>query len=196
MDKINTEQKILLKAIQLFSEKSFSEISTQNLADASGTNKALIHYYYRSKQNLFEKSFAFIIQDFLKAMIPVFEKNEDFLDKISRLIDSLLDYKKKHPLYINMMARELKRNPSLVNLFNDNLPVTFKKGVLNFYRRINEAIETRKIRQVHPRDLLEMIITLCFSDILMGNFYDGMFGKTARQLPNETIKSTLIQLLN
>lgn len=60
MDKIkteNTETEILIAAKEIFQQKGMAGARMQEIADKAKINKALLHYYYRSKQLLFEAVF-------------------------------------------------------------------------------------------------------------------------------------------
>ena len=53
----NTEQQILASAEKLFLQKGFSATSTTDIARDAGCNQALVHYYFRTKENLFNRIF-------------------------------------------------------------------------------------------------------------------------------------------
>ena len=50
----NTETEILNAAKEVFLQKGMAGARMQEIADKANINKALLHYYYRSKQLLFE----------------------------------------------------------------------------------------------------------------------------------------------
>ena len=54
------EQAILRAAERLFLDKGFALTSTTEIAREAGCNQALVHYYFRTKENLFSKRFSFI----------------------------------------------------------------------------------------------------------------------------------------
>ena len=54
---ISTEQLILEAAEKLFLEKGFAMTSTTEIARVAGCNQALVHYYFRTKENLFQSIF-------------------------------------------------------------------------------------------------------------------------------------------
>jgi AcrR family transcriptional regulator len=60
-----TEQKILEAARQVFLKKGWNGARMQEIADEAGINKALLHYYYRSKDKLFEAVFNEIFTQFI-----------------------------------------------------------------------------------------------------------------------------------
>ena len=50
---IGTEQKILLAARKIFFQKGLAGARMQDIANEAGINKAILHYYFRSKDQLF-----------------------------------------------------------------------------------------------------------------------------------------------
>ncbi len=189
MDNFNndTEQNILDAAIKVFTINGFYGTSLQMIADKSETNKALLHYYFRCKKQLFEKTFGIIITDFLKNISPVFENEEQLFDKIRHLIKTIILYGQSKRDYVNFLVTEMRREPGLITQFEKNSPVQFKKGILLFYRQVNEAIETRKIRQIQPQILLENIFSVSVSDIINEKFLEGLFGKNNKMSSVEEI---------
>ena len=98
----NMEQAILETAERLFLEKGFASTSTTQIAKAVGCNQALVHYYFRTKENLFQQIFIVKIELFLKTFM--IEENEgDFFTKMERRIGlyfDMLSYNRKLPFLI------------------------------------------------------------------------------------------------
>ena len=65
---INTEQKILDAAKEVFQHKGLTGARMQEIADKAGINKALLHYYYRTKDKLFEKVFEYAFSLFIPSV--------------------------------------------------------------------------------------------------------------------------------
>ncbi|MBK9511763.1 MAG: helix-turn-helix transcriptional regulator [Cytophagaceae bacterium] len=78
---MTTEEKIFLAAENEFMEKGFDGTRMQAIADRAGINKAMLHYYFRSKDALFEK----IFQEKIKLIFPKIgedvKKKESFIEK-------------------------------------------------------------------------------------------------------------------
>ena len=60
--RIKTEEQIFEAAMAVFFEKGYYGARMQDISDKAGINKALLHYYYRSKDNLFEMVFSKTIE--------------------------------------------------------------------------------------------------------------------------------------
>lgn len=54
-EKLTTEQKILIAAREEFAQKGFYGAKTISIAQAAGVTHAMLHYYYRTKQRLYDR---------------------------------------------------------------------------------------------------------------------------------------------
>lgn len=83
MDKdLTTEQKILEAARKIFLEKGLDGARMQDIADKAGINKAMLHYYFRSKDKLFEQIFLEVAGHFLPKIMAIFESERLCLKKL------------------------------------------------------------------------------------------------------------------
>ena len=83
MEDLNTEDKIVNAAEAEFIERGYSGARMQAIADKAGINKALLHYYFRSKEKLFEVIFKLAIKMLIPKFIGIITSPEtDFFDKI------------------------------------------------------------------------------------------------------------------
>ena len=64
----NTEDKIVSAAKKVFITKGMDGARMQEIADEAGINKALLHYYFRTKNKLFDKVFSIIFRDVLDVL--------------------------------------------------------------------------------------------------------------------------------
>src|ERR1700712_382156 len=71
------EKKILDAAKKVFELQGYSGARMQQIADEAGISKASLHYYFRSKENLFEK----ICEDTMKEYLPIAATWDDSTDK-------------------------------------------------------------------------------------------------------------------
>ena len=84
----NTEQIILKAARKVFTHKGFDGARMQEIADEAGINKALLHYYFRSKDKLFEAIFKEVITTFFPRIISVLTSDLSLFEKITLFTDS------------------------------------------------------------------------------------------------------------
>src|SRR5215467_13252802 len=86
-----TETRILEAARKVFLKKGMAGARMQDIADEAGINKAMLHYYFRSKEKLFEKIFMELSQRFFPRLIMIFESDESLFRKIELFVAEYVD---------------------------------------------------------------------------------------------------------
>jgi len=159
-NKDGMEISILNVAEKLFLEKGFNGVSTTQIAKIVGCNQALIHYYYRTKANLFQKVF----ENKLKYIISLFEtiddKNLSFQERLVIKIKSHFDALSQNPLLPMFILNEIRSNSSTISIIRE----TFKREAPILINRFEEElkieINAKRIRNISALDLLMNIISL------------------------------------
>lgn len=155
--KDSTEDKILEAAKNVFVAKGMDGARMQEIADEAGINKALLHYYFRSKERLFEAIFAEIIKFAFPKITRIIQSDEPVVTKIEQVIDAYIDLLIKHPFIPGFVMKELNRDPSglfkLVIKFGFNPQIVFDK--------MQEAMDDGEIQQMKPQHLAANIISMC-----------------------------------
>ena len=117
MDKIkteNTETEILIAAKEIFQQKGMAGARMQEIADKAKINKALLHYYYRSKQLLFEAVFKSAFSLLAPQLNKVLNDDSDLFEKIRKFTENYVSFVIKHPYLPNFVIQELNKNPEFV----------------------------------------------------------------------------------
>jgi len=111
----DTEQQILIAARKVFIEKGLDGARMQEIADEAGINKALLHYYFRSKDKLFEMIFQEEIGKFFPKMVTLMASPEvSFEDKIRAFVDNYISIFINNPFLAPFILREIHRNPETI----------------------------------------------------------------------------------
>ena len=92
-----TEEKIFEAATEVFIEKGMDGARMQDIATHAGINKALLHYYFRTKDQLFNVVFEMISRKILKKFAPVFDKNLTLEEKIRFFFREHITFLQKNP---------------------------------------------------------------------------------------------------
>ncbi|MEO1437956.1 MAG: TetR/AcrR family transcriptional regulator [Bacteroidota bacterium] len=131
MPKINpaTKQKILDAAEAVFHENGFKGARTTQIAERSGVSRTMMHYYFRTKEDLFfevlQSSFGF----FLQHATNLFEGQPDLRTLINKLIDLISEMLSQKPGLPSFMVNILNEKPELITqlpiIENENLPDRF-----------------------------------------------------------------------
>lgn len=160
----NTEELILDAATNIFQQKGMNGARMQEIADKAGINKAMLHYYYRSKQKLFEAVFNSAINLMLPKVVKIINTDEHLFDKIKNFTKKYISFISKHSYIPLFIINELNRNP---NILKD---VFAKKAEENIGEKlliqINELVEKGEIRPINPEQLLLNIMSLSIFPIV------------------------------
>ena len=160
MDKIkteNTETEILIAAKEIFHQKGMAGARMQEIADKAQINKALLHYYFRSKQLLFEAVFKSAFSLLAPQLQKVLNDDSDLFEKIKNFTENYISFVIKHPYIPNFVIQELNTNPEFVNKLKSetNFP-----SIDKFKLQVNDAIKQGVIRPIEAEQLFINIIAL------------------------------------
>ena len=109
-----TEDKIFESATDVFLEKGMDGARMQVIADHAGINKSLLHYYYRTKDHLFNAVFEKIAGQMFKKFAPVFDENLTLEEKIRFFYKEHITFLQKNPRLPAFLLHELHRNPDRI----------------------------------------------------------------------------------
>lgn len=157
----STEEKILTAAQKVFIAKGMDGARMQDIANEAGINKALLHYYFRSKENLFEV----ILKQTAGQIFPHFEmvlaSDTDFFDKIKQIINIYIDMGSLNPypplFILNEMNKSSEASKIVKTFFKDRPPVFFQKYIEEFEKNIKKGI----VKKVKPEQVLINIVSMC-----------------------------------
>lgn len=155
--KDTTEEKILAAAQSVFLRKGMDGTRMQEIADEAGINKALLHYYFRSKQKLFEAIFEKAFTQILPDIINMVESDKNFIEKLNIFIDNYFDLLMKNPFLPGFILTEINRDSDLI-------VSVFRKHGVNpsvFLEVAKKEMGKGNIRKMDPRELLINILALC-----------------------------------
>lgn len=111
VDAAQTEDLIKEKAKLLFFQKGFLNATTQEIADEAGVNRALIHYYFRSREHMLDIILQETIQEKRIRVRAILSSSSPFRVKIANYINALVDLGLKYPYLENFIIHETARNP-------------------------------------------------------------------------------------
>lgn len=160
MDKIkteNTETEILIAAKEIFQQKGLAGARMQEIADKAKINKALLHYYYRSKQLLFEAVFKSAFSLLAPQLNKVLNDDSDLFEKIRKFTENYVSFVIKHPYLPNFVIQELNKNPEFVQKLRSekNFP-----SIEKFKLQVSDAINQGIIKPIEAEQLFINIISL------------------------------------
>ena len=175
MDKTqNTEDKIVEAAKTVFIRKGMDGARMQEIATEAGINKALLHYYFRTKAKLFEKIFSLVFKDIFAVLQMAVLKELSFEQFLERFISEYIALLKRKPYIPQFVIHEINRNPE--RIVNEMKNTAFDKQQL--FDMIEQAAADKLIRPIPPVHLITNILSLCLfpfvaKPIITGFALDG-----------------------
>ena len=159
--KDNTEEKILDAAQSVFVMKGMDGARMQEIADEAGINKALLHYYFRTKEKLFEAIFKSVFSQILPNLMEMVYSEVPFEEKLEVFIDKYITLLLKNPFVPTFILKEMNRNPDFLASILKNSGLQPQKIFSMFEREMQSG----KIKKMDPRDLLVNTLGLCIFPI-------------------------------
>lgn len=156
----NLEQAILEVAERLFLEKGFAMTSTTEIAKEAGCNQGLVHYYYRTKEKLFEEVFSKKAELFFSAFMNVENEELPFRGKLRRVIEVHFDMLMKNPRLPFLLINEFTTNPGRVLSVKEKIKNLPESVLAKMEKELKEEIRCGRIREIELVDLMLMIISL------------------------------------
>lgn len=158
---MNTEQQILDAAIEEFALKGFNGARTTDIASRAGVTHAMLHYYFRTKQHLFER----IINDKLELLIDLIagalnEPGATIRERLARGVGKHFDFVSQNPYLPHLIISMMTNNPEMTGQIISGISVKIKELVGRFQSEFDRAAEEGKIAKVNVIMLLSDIVSL------------------------------------
>jgi|SRR5690554_3730166 len=170
----STEEKIKNAARTVFHKKGYAATRTRDIAEEAGINLALLNYYFRSKEKLFEMIMLETLFGFMQNLVMVMNDEKSTLEKKVELIASnYIDLIIKEPNIPIFMLSEIRNRPD--NLL-EKLPV--KQIIMNsaFIKQHQKAVADGKITEPNPLHFLMNLISLVVFPFIGQPLLQGISG--------------------
>ena len=155
------EKAILEAARKVFTHRGYAGARMDEIAREAGINRALLHYYFRSKEKLFDLVFAQRAREFFLGMVGIINSPGTLEQKIQAIVSHDIDMLRSQPDLPLFIMQELAQHPDrLVRMAAESggNPNVLMKG---FKKTVKEAIDQNQIKAVDGGQLLINIISLC-----------------------------------
>jgi TetR/AcrR family transcriptional regulator len=151
----HTRENIFRAASEIFEEKGYAAARMQEIADRAGINKALLHYYFTTKEQLFMAVFQVLLKKMFDKIVSIFAEDISFREKIRRFLDEHIEFLIKNPNLPIFLLNEVSRNPSLA----DGLKETVQYGQLRnlIYEKHAKELKSYGIKK---GDMPQLMITV------------------------------------
>jgi len=158
------EDRIMTAAMEIFCRRGYDGARMQEIADSAGISKASLHYYYRSKDNLFRKTvqelFSLVIR---KVRSRILDENS-IEEVITQLVYGYMEMFLVYRNQVFYLLTELMKHEELLGDILSGIDTSaISVGIINRFQKEREA---GRIIDIEPADLLINIIGMCVYPII------------------------------
>ena len=158
----DAEARIFEAALAAFARKGKDGARMQEIADAAGVNKAMLHYYFRSKDALYARVFDYVLSRLVEAFGAALAHDDGsaFAATLRLFIGAYTDFVAAHTDVMRRMVNELLSGGAAVR---EAFGRSEAGGLVDrlFGARVEAAVAAGEIRPVHPRHLLVTVVSVC-----------------------------------
>jgi AcrR family transcriptional regulator len=168
----DSREKILDAARIIFHRAGFDGARMQDIADSAGLNKALVHYYFRNKDELFEAVFRESFRTNFQPIIDVMALDIPLEDKVPRFVNAYISTIQIHPYIPGFVIHELNRNPERMA---DMAVAMNRSAVGRFLEQLKQGMDAGYYRQVDPRQALVSLLSMMLFPFIAAPVMKGIF---------------------
>ncbi len=165
-ENISTPDKILNAAVDEFTEKGYGNARMMSIAARAGVSHSMLHYYYRSKEELFQKVFNSKVELISSILYGLYDENESFLTLVRKFAERQFDECRKNPGFLLFMVRDIIPVPEnlkkVVALAEDQIP----EHIEHLQSILDKESDEGKIRKINILDLMLDVISINASSFI------------------------------
>ncbi|HEY3402596.1 MAG TPA: TetR/AcrR family transcriptional regulator [Ohtaekwangia sp.] len=174
-EEAQTEKLIKQKARILFFQKGFLNATTQEIADEAGVNRALIHYYFRSREQMLDILLDESLLEKKERVQNILTSSLPFKEKIARYIDVIVNYGLTYPYLDNFIISETARRPDKIKAFCSANKI---KSSDLIREELEKEIKKGTLQEITAEHFIVNLISLCNYPLLAKPVLQAIHGLT------------------
>lgn len=172
--KDNKEQEILLAAEKLFAEKGFKGATTSLIAAEAGVTHAMLHYYFRTKEQIFLRVCDSYMEEVRSELRPIMEPAVYDVKLIKTVTEICFDFFSSHSGQMSLFLEVAKERPELLEEYVAELGRYMGGALTAHQERTESAVREGKINDISFSDLLLDIVSVCASPFFFEPVVDNI----------------------
>jgi len=184
MDNQQMEDRIKAVAQQLFLEQGFAATSTTQIAREAGCTQALVHYYYRTKENLFRQIFLEQIQAAMDVVVRSLNNDVPFDEFLGNAISLYFDTLIKDPRLPYFALEELVSNPERRKYLRENF--VKKPQYAMYYMQLDARVcreqEAGRLVKIETFDIMMSVASLTVFNFIALPMYRDLLERNDEQV--------------
>lgn len=174
----DTEALILQAAEREFLEKGYSGAKTTAIAQAAGVTHAMLHYYFRTKEKLFEKIVADKMDKLKRVMFGVIGNPDlPLRERLKQGVEQHFDFIAENPLLPRFIFNELHEHPERIDQVKNSIASIAAKAIATLQNEIDLKAAKGECNHVDARMLMLDIASLNLFPFIAAPLISSSFGK-------------------
>ena len=170
----NLETKIIEIAKQQFIENGFAETSMSDIAAKVGINRPGLHYYFRTKERMFQAVFGEIVLFLLpKIQDIVLQKDKPVTDRVGGVIDAYFEVFSENTRLPLFVMRESNRDVN--HLINTLADLRLERNFLEIARSLQDEMDSGRLKPVPLRFVFFTFYSLLIMPFVMKDLCASLF---------------------
>lgn len=180
---ISEKEKLILEAaIKEFSLKGFDGARTAAIAAEAGVTHAMLHYYFRTKEKLFQRIFQEKMKDIINLMITeIVHTDGDIKERVKNGIERHFDFLRDNQTLPVFLVTTLNSRPELYRDLNNGLLASFAERISPIQHEFDRAAENGEICPVDVTKLFGDIAALNVFPFIATSLFMSITGYKAEQ---------------
>jgi TetR/AcrR family transcriptional regulator len=176
----STEQKILQAAREEFIKTGLKGARMQEIADRAGVNKALLHYYFRSKEKLYEASIRDVVETLwgtIEKQLAELKSQPDLQKYIRLFVTSYIQTMSANPLFVRIMIREVADGGTILPQLVQKVVSRFGSVPKGMILALAEQIKKGMVKKLNPMDIFLNMMGMCLVTFVMQPIAESLSGQ-------------------
>lgn len=170
----SVEEDIIRSARHVFVEKGYDGATMREIAAGAGINISMLHYYFRSKDNMFDIVFEDVFRRMYGKIFETIADDKDIFEKISAIVGLYVDTLVAEPRLPNFIFNEVTQRPDRSGRFAGYKEYV-QQYTRSFQKQLDRAAGEGRIRRVSVMELIVDIESLCVYPFLTGPLWQKVF---------------------
>ena len=171
---ITMENRILEAAKQVFVRKGYEATKMGDVAAEAGIGRTALHYYYRTKEMLFDAIFDQLIGALLPNLGAIIDEDTSFLEKLPKIIDQYVKTLQRNPLFPIFVINELERAPE--HIYHSILKNPSRiEPIIRMRRQMEKEMEQGLLKKLPVYYMATTLISLLVFPMLVRNPFTAVF---------------------
>ncbi|MBQ5899640.1 MAG: TetR/AcrR family transcriptional regulator [Alistipes sp.] len=176
------EQQILEAAEREFLKKGYDGARTTSIAKSAGVTHAMLHYYFRTKEQLFERFIDKKMSEVVPLLTHLFGNSDlPLVERIEKTISVHFDFVATNPDLPRFLINEILPYKERCDLFYSKV-ANFLYLFNNLQREVNEAAARGEVEQFNVLLLFQSILSLNIFPSLMANMIENLMSNNRQSM--------------